>query len=122
MSTEQLSAQQIVDTVLARMEAQGKPATGGLDSCLYRTTDGLKCAVGCLLTDEELDLLYEVGDNGRAVGEISLPPRLRPHLTLLSHLQWSHDQAAKGDRFFRDFKAGVAASAEFFDYTVPQDG
>lgn len=65
--------------------------------CKYRGPNGTSCAVGCLLTDEEvgegedsLDSLpiatvLQVQLAGR------LPERLKPHAVLLRELQIAHD-------------------------------
>jgi hypothetical protein len=83
-------AQDVYDFVVRHLLRQGRPSVehpGTLSSrCLYRSPDGLKCAVGCLLTDEEATPAIE---GFRAV-EI-LPGRLRAHVDLLCDLQSAHD-------------------------------
>jgi len=52
--------QKLFDAMLGHMRQQGKPAVARLDhidKCLYRTEDGLKCALGALIPDE----LYKPG-------------------------------------------------------------
>ena len=46
--------QEIYDKVKAHLLAQGRPAMFQ-GSCVYRSPNGLKCAVGCLITDEAYD-------------------------------------------------------------------
>lgn len=47
-----LDRQAAFDTMLAHLRKQGKRATNpGGTSCRYRTSDGLKCAVGALIPD-----------------------------------------------------------------------
>lgn len=44
--------QDIFDRALAHLRAQGKPALNGDGpDCLYRTPEGLKCAIGGLIPD-----------------------------------------------------------------------
>ena len=48
-----MTLQEIFDKVKVHLLAQGKPAVDWVTSqCRYRAPDGLKCAVGCLITDE----------------------------------------------------------------------
>lgn len=99
--------------------ASGDPNIKGM--CAYRGKDGLKCAVGCLIEDDEYlpimegirvmglvgKLVFERGDKTRErrsrvpVHEIvinnqsynvkALSDRLFPHLELLNRLQQIHD-------------------------------
>lgn len=46
-----LSKQEIFDRTAAHLLAQGEPASISGD-CMYRTPNGLKCAVGALIPDE----------------------------------------------------------------------
>jgi hypothetical protein len=52
-----MTKQEIFDHVLTHLRKQGKPAINETDSgediCAYRTDDGLKCAVGCLIPDDK---------------------------------------------------------------------
>ena len=53
--------QAIANTVFAHLRKQGRRAVDKVrDVCVYRTADGLKCAVGCLIPDE----LYDKGIEG----------------------------------------------------------
>ena len=44
--------QEIFNTVAAHLLTQGEKAILG-DECLYRTPDGLQCALGCLIADAD---------------------------------------------------------------------
>lgn len=45
--------QKAYETIRAHLIQQGKPAKQAFTgNCLYRTEDGLKCAVGCLISDD----------------------------------------------------------------------
>ena len=46
-----MKKQEVFNKVAAHLLAQGKPALKGED-CVYRSKDGLKCAIGCLIPDE----------------------------------------------------------------------
>lgn len=51
--------QETFDTVVAHLRKQGKPASNDDGTCMYRTTDGLKCAVGALIPDERYTAILE---------------------------------------------------------------
>lgn len=88
-----MTPQEIFDTVVAHLRRQGRRAvTGVYNGCAYRTSDGLRCAVGCLISDE----LYKPEMEGVAVGNLvedfpDLPGWMREHADLLSELQGFHD-------------------------------
>lgn len=94
--------QETFDTVVTHLRKQGKKAIvknkkGGGDECCYRTPDGLKCAAGCLLSDEDYKPHYE----GKTVHHFTqdgsfdpaiCPPSLLQHdYNLLQRLQSIHD-------------------------------
>lgn len=90
-----MEAQEIFDTVAKHLATQGRRAVGE-GRCLYRTEDGAKCAVGCLISDEEytpdMELRWASGVLSLAERGL-LPTRLAPHTGLLSALQGAHDDA-----------------------------
>lgn len=47
-----LTQQEIFNTVKTHLLTQMVKARNGMGLCVYRTEDGLKCAVGCLMSDE----------------------------------------------------------------------
>jgi len=83
---------EIINKVEAHLLAQGRRATN-FDTCVYKSANGSKCAVGCLFTDEE----YSPKMEGHGVGGLYeaslLPSRLIPHLSLLIQLQVIHDRS-----------------------------
>jgi hypothetical protein len=54
-----LSEQEIFDRVAAHLLTQGVQAKNSQEDYLYRTNDGLKCAVGCLIDDDAYDPALE---------------------------------------------------------------
>jgi len=55
-----MNKQEVFDTVVNHLRQQGKKAFDQrLGRCLYRTEDGLKCAVGCLIPDNEYSRMME---------------------------------------------------------------
>lgn len=56
----QMTAQEIFDKVATHLLKQGRKAEATTNgSCKYRTDDGLKCAAGCLIPDEEYSVSFE---------------------------------------------------------------
>jgi hypothetical protein len=89
-----MTPQEIFDTVALHLIAQGYQAEGVGGDCMYRAPDGSKCAVGCLITDEEyVPSMEMVAFGGRGIErQIAWPPRLLVHKRLLQELQQVHDQ------------------------------
>lgn len=98
-----MKAQTIFNTVVRHLAKQGKKSASRrrtlslsvpIAICKYRGPGGTSCAVGCLIKDAE----YKASMEGRRVTTaFPLPKRLRPHLPLLSYLQYAHDFATAGD-------------------------
>lgn len=92
-----MTKQEIFDKVAKHLLRQNKKAEDNI-SCLYRTTAGLRCAVGCLIPKR----LYDPGIEGCPVesfiqgglSEIGEQIGLRPsHQPLLKQLQVVHDDS-----------------------------
>jgi hypothetical protein len=90
-----MTDQEIFDKVSTHLLQQNKPAMED-GRCRYRTSDGLSCAVGCLIAPE----VYSEGLEGQGVVALDLRAALRDSgigttyktLTLLSDLQDLHDR------------------------------
>lgn len=56
-----MTPKEIEDRIIEHLETQKKPAmdTSGYKMCAYRSQEGLKCAVGCLISDEYYDPVAE---------------------------------------------------------------
>jgi hypothetical protein len=78
-------------TVRDHLLAQNRRAVNDTGMCAYRGKDGTKCAVGCLILDDE----YSTDMEGKPVKELwqmgMLPHRLVPYVGLLDRLQGIHD-------------------------------
>jgi hypothetical protein len=81
-----MKAQEIFDTVVTHLRKQGCCAESAVGHCMYRAPNGLKCAAGCLITDNEYSLAME----GKPFFKIA-PPRLKEHTNLICDLQSVHD-------------------------------
>jgi hypothetical protein len=86
----QATAQQVYDQVKAHLLKQMKKSTNPivLMECLYRGANGLKCAAGCLISDEE----YSSNMENRTWKEL-VDKELVPadHRALINMLQEVHD-------------------------------
>lgn len=87
-----MTAQEVFDTVVRHLHAQGRAARrAGDQMCMYRTDDGLRRAVGCLISDDEYTpdmegmTVTQLMDNGQATSV------MYEHYDLLKELQDVHD-------------------------------
>ncbi len=88
------SEQQIFDFVAAHLFEQGKPSSNE-EYCLYRTKEGLACAIGCLIPDSFYDKQFEgFSIEGETFFKSANPELLAfvlPNQRLLKMLQTAHD-------------------------------
>lgn len=89
------SKQETFDTVVAHLRKQGRAAVSAAGACRYRSDEGDKCAVGCLIPDERYRPLFE----GKRVDPDDPSDHLTILLTELGHslslcqsLQHVHDR------------------------------
>ena len=97
------TAREIFDFVKDHLLKQGKPAKATLagdtpvEGCVYRTDDGLSCAVGCMVPDDAVSEMKALGLNeGTAWDELIYQMGWEHHKDskvqdLLSDLQNLHD-------------------------------
>lgn len=84
-----MNKQQVFDTVVAHLRKQGKQAVNNDSKCVLRAPDGSKCAVGCLIPDNQYDPSFE---SHPLEAVVVLVPRLRKmSVALLCDLQDAHD-------------------------------
>lgn len=90
-----MTKQEIYDTVCAHLAQQKRRAFEN-GSCRYRTSDGLKCAIGCLIPDDLYDPRMDSVAGNYASRLLSEFPRIgelfagiRPNF--LDCLQQAHD-------------------------------
>lgn len=96
-----MNAQEIFDTVAKHLAAQGHRALKPDGDCAYRGVGSDKCAVGCLILDEEYDERMDstaLDCDVNTIAELDLlPERLGWHLDLLVALQTAHDTDGTAD-------------------------
>ena len=85
--------QAIFDTVAVHLLTQNKPSVSKMSNkCMYRSDEGLKCAIGCLIPDEKYSPAFE----GRTIsghGATTMLPDVYKNadLNFLTELQHLHD-------------------------------
>lgn len=98
-----MTAQEVFDKVVNHLYTQGRPAKEDGKSCRYRGPNGTKCAVGCLIPDDEYRPIMEykiVCSINRMIDQhlIEAPVTKKligEHENMLSDLQLVHDQFVK---------------------------
>jgi len=86
-----MSEQELFDEIVANLLKQGKPSISDKGQCYYRGPEGLKCAVGWVISDNEYDENMEFKSVTDLLEGGQLPCSLTPHVKLLSRLQIAHD-------------------------------
>lgn len=106
-----MSMQTAFDTATAGIIAQGKRSSNGTEpgaTCLYRGPEGLKCAVGQLLSDEQIEKHGVPNSAGVHALSRELIEEILPDIEyyravdFLSDLQTAHDEA-RGNDFIASF-------------------
>jgi hypothetical protein len=88
-----MTPQEIFDKVATHLLTQNKRSIGfdgSVKCCRYRALDGSRCAVGCLIPDNEYSETME-GARVRKLTGVLDRLELRAHVDLLAHLQATHD-------------------------------
>lgn len=90
--------QELFDKVVTHLRKQGVKAIGPSNKQCYYRIEGLKCAVGCLIEDDEYsptmeDVNFRAMMSGGSSATVpqSLRGRLIDHIDMISHLQCIHD-------------------------------
>jgi hypothetical protein len=89
------SAQEVFDIVVNHLFTQGRPAHDGVQGCMYRAPDGLRCAVGVLIPDDLYDPEFETNSADKVIHDLfkSGLADWREHEKLLLALQDAHDNS-----------------------------
>lgn len=90
-----MNKQEIFDKVIQHARTQNKTAINKQNECVYRTKNGLKCFIGCLIPDDK----YEPFMEGITISSIlildaiGIPnnQRTKQNLSFLRQLQIIHD-------------------------------
>ena len=106
-----MTEQEIFDKVCEHLSEQKRRAMNfdGI-SCAYLTEGGLKCAVGCLFTEGELETYGKsnFGILNLMRGESPVPSLEGVDLLFLTLLQHIHDNTEEGPKQLRDKLKGLS--------------
>src|SRR5580704_9862826 len=95
-----MNAQAIFNKVCRHLKKQNKHSKDPISKhCVYRSSNGYKCAIGCLIKDKEYNPSMELNGITTLILDDKLAPaslrkRLGPHIDLLEWLQCVHDNNA----------------------------
>lgn len=116
--------QTIFDMATAGVMAQGMPSLGstscGATICMYRGNGGMKCAIGHVLSDDQMAKYNIAEDSNPYVFPSELLNELLPghdentQKTFLAELQSAHDEAMRSN-FIGSFTERVNKVAKGFD-------
>lgn len=118
-----MNTQEVFTKVATHLLTQKVKAKSG-QTCAYRSGDGLKCAVGCLIEDDEympemeghivegLFTLAKTSDNSKLK---SFYERLGQHQRILTDLQDVHDAWNT-----EDWRRGLHEVANTYGLTMPE--
>lgn len=89
---EGATQQQVFDQVVSQMIKQGQQSALDNGLCKYRGPNGLMCAAGCLMSDDEYNPSF---DRGAGSWDMLVDKKLVPphHSALIRKLQICHDRA-----------------------------
>jgi hypothetical protein len=111
--------QTVFDTATAAIIKQGKRCVNNSGTCQYRGPDGLKCAIGHLITDEQMERHHIINSAGalsfsRALVEELIPDMNDLEVTrnFLSELQDAHDLSYTISSLLCSYKGFVADFSE----------
>ena len=85
---ETSTAQEVFDFIATHLLTQGKKSQQRDRHCVYRTSENLSCAAGCLMDGNE----YKIGFEGLSWGELVTYGRVpSAHELMISEFQVLHD-------------------------------
>lgn len=108
--------QQIFDQVANHLYEQAKQSVGD-NGCMYRGPNNLKCAAGCLISDEEYKKKFDGPDGVNWEDMIERKYVPKKHGRLIASLQENHDFLIKWDKksFVKSLNQNLAITAKEFN-------
>ena len=88
-----MTTQEAFNTMVKHLRAQGVPSIDYRIGCLYRGPNGLKCAVGCLISDEEYRPNMEMIKASVLIRDGLISGLGEVNLDLLDDVQRLHDRS-----------------------------
>jgi hypothetical protein len=119
-----MTEQEVFNKVWDHIITQGKPSLSDKGMCRYRGSNGLQCAAGIFLTDEQAKELDDMGAPWTTAA-VTFPELTRFPRYLIQDLQSCHDKASIWDddeaEFLKVFKDDARKVAKKFNLTVPEE-
>ena len=85
------SEQEIFNHVITHLANQERQSVGYDGECRYRSPEGMSCAVGCLISDEDYEVEMEGADVAYLIKRFEAVSWMASHRDLLDDLQDLHD-------------------------------
>jgi hypothetical protein len=101
------TAQEVFEQAATHLLTQKKKSLDGIVRCMYKSADGLKCAAGCFIADDEYDPSFETKTWVGLVKNAAVPGT---HSELIKQLQIIHDTT-----FVEDWKEELKLLSEKFE-------
>jgi hypothetical protein len=94
------SKQQLLNYIFKSLYDQGKQSKNETGDCLYRGSNGIKCAIGCILPDKLYNIKMENLDvdgliENSIYGTFNIPWYIKRNKKFLSYVQTIHDNYQK---------------------------
>lgn len=106
--------QEVFNIVVTHLLTQGSKAMNSEGGCVYRANNGSKCAVGCLVSDDEYAYTSIEGLGVRdALKAMDYEP-FHENILLLENLQHVHDRVKT-----ESWEKALRGLADLFDFTMP---
>ncbi len=107
-----MTDQEAFETMVRHLRRQGQRSENANGTCLYRGPDGLRCAVGCLIPDDQ----YKRSLEGKDAWVITKNVPALSHIggRLLSEMQSIHD-----DCDVSQWEEGFKDVARYYKLTLP---
>jgi hypothetical protein len=107
-----LTKQEAFDIVAKHLFAQGRRSSSEEGMCLYRGRDGLKCAIGALIPDDQYRVGFEDNSASNIMAEVPVLHSLDGRF--LDALQGVHDRRVNWDPSGAAMKAALLSVARCY--------
>ena len=103
-----MTKQEVLDFVADKLFEQGEPSMEN-GTCMYRTEDGLKCAAGWLIPDEQYSEFFE----HQSIACLHILDKEIEGI--VTQLQLVHDDSANAGDYFFSLDVGLADVADAYN-------
>lgn len=117
--------QQILEFVTMHLATQGIPAQDTSEyRCVYITVDGDRCAIGCMMSEEQcrkFDAVPESNNVGGILIHHSVNGWTDGDINFLTSLQLCHDSAAHLESYIEGIDTRLRTFARRWDLRFPEE-